>query len=66
MTRLLAAAWLLGLLATAACESRQPATRAGETLDRAGSRTGEAVGRAANDTGAAIGRAGDWMRNRTR
>jgi hypothetical protein len=64
MKRLLLAACTLCLLA--ACESRQPATRAGETLDRAGSRTGQALGRAANDTGTAIGRAGDWMRDRTR
>ena len=57
---------LLCALLIAGCESRQPAARAGETLDRAGSRTGQALGRAANDTGAAIGRAGDWMRDRTR
>ncbi|RYJ00787.1 MAG: hypothetical protein EON47_12785 [Acetobacteraceae bacterium] len=66
MKRLLLSTCVLGLLAATACESRQPATRAGETLDRAGSRTGQALGRAANDTGAAIGRAGDWMRDRTR
>lgn len=65
MRHLLLGACLCALLA-AGCESRQPATRAGEALDRAGSRTGQALGQAANDTGAAVGRAGDWMRDRTR
>lgn len=50
----------------AACESRQPASRTGETLDRATTRTGAALGRAADSTGAALGRAGDWVRDRTR
>ncbi|MBL6457034.1 hypothetical protein JMJ55_16990 [Belnapia sp. T6] len=59
------AAILLGLLALAACQSRQPATRAGEALDRAGSQTGQALGRAANSTGNALERAGGWMQRRT-
>lgn len=59
-----AALCLLGL-AAAGCESRQPATRAGEAIDRAGSRAGQAIGRAATATGEAIGRAGDWVRKRT-
>ena len=62
MLRLAAACLLL----LSACESRQPAARAGVTVDRAGTRTGEALGRAADSTGAAIGRAGDWVRDRTR
>ncbi|MCO6418009.1 hypothetical protein JYK14_17845 [Siccirubricoccus sp. KC 17139] len=63
MMRALAA--LLCLVLLGACESRRPAERTGEALDRAGSRTGEALGRAAHSTGAAIGRAGDWVRDRT-
>ncbi|GGC65960.1 hypothetical protein GCM10011504_49910 [Siccirubricoccus deserti] len=62
MTRFVA---MLCLVLLGACESRWPAERTGEALDRAGSRTGEALGRAANSTGAAIGRAGDWVRDRT-
>lgn len=57
---------LLAIVAAPACESRQPASRTGEALDRAGTRTGEALGRAADSTGAALGRAGDWVRDRTR
>lgn len=57
---------LLALLLLAACESRQPGTRAGAALDRAGTRTGEALGNAAQSTGNALNRAGDWMRDRTR
>ncbi|SDB63929.1 hypothetical protein [Belnapia rosea] len=55
----------LCLLAAAACQSRQPATRAGETIDRAGTQTGQALGRAANSTGQALERAGHWMQRRT-
>lgn len=55
----------LCLIGAAACESRQPATRAGEAIDRAGSQTGQALGRAANSTGNALGRAGNWMQRRT-
>ena len=66
MPRLVAAALLLLLTAAPACESRRPASRTGEALDRAGTRTGEALGRAADSTGAALGRAGDWVRDRTR
>lgn len=63
MIRFVAAACLLFL---AACESRQPMTRAGAAVDRAGTRTGEALDRAAVDTGAALDRAGGWVRERTR
>jgi len=56
----------LCLLGLSACESRQPATRAGAAIDRAGTQTGQALGRAATSTGDAIERAGDWMRDRAR
>ena len=55
----------LCLLTLAACESRQPATRAGAAIDRAGTRTGQAVERAATATGGAIERAGGWVRQKT-
>jgi hypothetical protein len=53
------------LIGVAACQSRQPATRTGEAIDRAGSQTGQALGRAAHSTGNALGRAGNWMQRRT-
>jgi hypothetical protein len=55
----------LCLIGVAACQSRQPATRAGEAIDRAGTRTGQTLGRAANSTGNALERAGTWMQRRT-
>jgi hypothetical protein len=48
-----------------ACESRQPAARAGTAIDHAGTEAGQAVGRAATATGNAIERAGEWVRQRT-
>ncbi len=62
LLRMLLALCLTGV---AACQSRQPATRAGEAIDRAGTQTGQALGRAANSTGNALGRAGNWMQRRT-
>ena len=65
MSASLRALLVLCLVGTAACQSRQPATRAGEAVDRAGTRTGQALGRAANSTGNALERAGTWMQRRT-
>jgi len=52
------------LVGLAGCESRQPATRAGAALDRAGTRTGEAVGHAATATGRALDRTGNYIRDK--
>jgi len=65
MSVLLRTLLALCLIGMAACQSRQPATRAGEAIDRAGTQTGQALGRAANSTGQALGRAGNWMQRRT-
>ncbi len=54
----------LFLLGLAGCESRQPATRAGEALDRAGTKTGQAVGQAATATGRALNRAGNYIQEK--
>ena len=51
----------LFLLGLAGCESQQPATHVGETLDRAGTATGQAVGNAAASTGRALDRAGNYI-----
>jgi hypothetical protein len=48
----------------AGCESRQPATRAGEALDRAGTKTGQALGNAATATGRALDRTGNYIRDK--
>lgn len=54
----------LFLTGLAGCESRQPATRAGAALDRAGTRTGQAVGHAASATGRALDRTGNYIRDK--
>ncbi len=46
------------------CESQQPATRAGQALDRAGTATGQAVGNAATATGRALNRAGNYIQQK--
>jgi hypothetical protein len=51
----------LFLLGLGSCESQQPATRAGQALDRAGTATGQAVGNAATATGRALHRAGNYI-----
>ena len=61
VTGMALALFLFGL---AGCESRQPATRAGEALDRAGTKTGQAVGNAATATGRALDRTGNYIRNK--
>ncbi|WP_149538284.1 hypothetical protein [Siccirubricoccus phaeus] len=62
---LLVAAAVICMALLPGCESRQPATRAGAAIDRAGTETGEVVGRAATATGDAVERAGGWVRRRT-
>ena len=52
---------VLVLLTLAACESTQPATQAGQALDRAGSAAGQAIGNAAMATGSALDRAGKYV-----
>lgn len=52
---------LLILTGLAGCESDQPATHVGQTLDRAGTATGQAVGNAASATGRAVDRAGNYI-----
>jgi hypothetical protein len=49
------------LLGLAGCESDQPATKVGQSLDRAGTATGQAVGNAAQATGRALNRAGNYV-----
>ena len=52
------------LFGLAGCESRQPATRAGAALDRAGTKTGQAIGHAATATGQALDRTGNYIRDK--
>ncbi len=54
----------LVLLGLGSCESQQPATRAGQALDRAGTATGQAVGNAATATGHALNRAGNYIQDK--
>jgi hypothetical protein len=54
----------LFLLGLGGCESQQPATRAGQALDRAGTETGQAVGNAATATGRALNRAGNYIQDK--
>ena len=63
--KVLPGALLLLVLAAGGCERTQPATRAGEALDHAGSQTGKALDNAARETGGALERAGTWVRDRT-
>jgi hypothetical protein len=54
-----------GLLGVAGCERTQPATRAGQALDRAGTATGNAIGGAGQAAGQALERAGTWVKDKT-